>query len=359
PFYVRPRPSLDLVAWGVRFALAANARHVQRTAPSLLALNLRSRELWNDLARELGDVGFNDRGLLMLCRTQKALEEEAHIGQMARSLGLRAETLDAAAVRNLEPDIDLDVAGAVRFPDDAHMDPRALMEALQARLQADGVQFRFATHANRLSLRNGRATGVATSPAENDSTAKRSATPTDPPETVLEADHVILAAGAWSSTLARDAGLRLLLQPGKGYSLTIANPTQSLRSAAILVEAKAAASAIGDRFRIGGTMELAGFDANKNQRRIAGIKRSALAYFPSLSPVELDEAEVWHGFRPLSPDGLPYLGPAPDVPNVIVATGHAMMGLSAGPATGRAVAQLVAGESPEVDLRHFRPERHT
>lgn len=348
PFYVKPRPSLDLVAWGIRFWLAANERHVRRSSPSLLALNLQSRMLWDDLVRELNaPVAFTTRGLLMLCHTEAGLEAEAHLANLATELGLQADVLNASEVRALEPDIDLDVVGAVRFPDDAHLDPRALMQALQAHLLSMGVRFRFGVHALRIRVRGGRAEGVLIRSADGTGAE------------MLSANHVVLASGSWSAELARDLGLRLLLQPGKGYSLTINDPSQSLRSAAILVEASAAASGIGDRFRIGGTMELAGFDPQENATRIDGIKRAALTYFPSFRRNELDAAAVWHGLRPLSPDGLPYLGSAPSVPNAVVATGHAMMGFSTGPATGRTVAEIIENERSSLDISHFAPDRHT
>ncbi len=123
------------------------------------------------------------------------------------------------------------------------------------------------------------------------------------------------------------------------------------------MEARAAATPLGDRLRIGGTMEIAGFDPRLTPGRIEGIKRAARRYFPRLLRAELDGAAPWMGFRPVSPDGLPYLGRAPRHPNVVVATGHAMMGFSLGPISGQLVAELVAGEPPSVDLTLLAPGR--
>jgi D-amino-acid dehydrogenase len=153
--------------------------------------------------------------------------------------------------------------------------------------------------------------------------------------------------------------VRLLLQPGKGYSLTLPGRSGArLRSAAILVEAKAAATQVGDRLWLGGTMEIAGFDPRVNPARLEGIKRAAMRYFPTLTRAALDAARPWMGFRPVSPDGLPYLGRAPKHPQVVIAAGHAMMGLSLGPITGRLVAELAAGERPSVDVALLDPARH-
>jgi len=343
PFYVRPRASLELARWGWRFLRSANAAHVARAAPLLLALNLASRRRYEALVAELGvDVGFTARGLLMLCHTERGLEEEAHTAAAAREMGLDARVLGAAEVRVLEPGIELDVVGAVHVLDDAHLDPGATMRALRARLEHDGVRFRTGAEVTAVRDRRGAVEVDARGPEGT---------------WVERGDALVLAGGSWSSALARQLGLRLPLQPGKGYALTIERPSQRLRTAAILVEARVAATPLGDRLRIGGTMEIAGFDPRLTPSRIEGIKRAARRTFPRLSRAELDGAAPWMGFRPVSPDGLPYLGRAPRHPNVVVATGHAMMGFSLGPISGQLVAELVAGEPPSVDLTLLAPGR--
>jgi D-amino-acid dehydrogenase len=344
PFYVRPRASLGLVRWGYRFARSATAAHVRRSGPLLLRLNLESRRLYDELVADLGvDVGFAARGLLMLCHTERALEEETRTAAVARGMGLDARVLDAAAVRTMEPGAELDVVGAVHVAEDAHLDPAALMRALRARLEGDGT--RFVAGGEVVDLREAGA-GVEL--------VVRRAGATAP----FAADAAVVAGGSWSAALGRRLGLRLLLQPGKGYALTIERPSQFLRTAAILVEARASATLLGGRFRVGGTMEIAGFDARVNPARLEGIKRSALRYLPALPRAELDAAVPWMGFRPVSPDGLPYLGRAPRHPRVVVATGHAMMGFSLGPVTGRTVAELLAGERPSLDIGPLDPARH-
>lgn len=343
PFYVRPRASLELALWGWHFLRSANARHVARAAPLLLALNLASRRRYEDLTHELGvDVGFTPRGLLMLCHTEHGLAGEARGAATARELGLDAVVLDAAQVRALEPSIELDVVGAVHVRDDAHLDPGATMRALRTHLERDGVRFRNGAEVTAVRDLRG-AVEVDVRAAEGAG--------------VETADALVLAGGSWSAALARQLGLRLPLQPGKGYALTIEAPSQRLRTAAILVEARAAATPLGNRLRIGGTMEITGFDPRLNPARVEGIKHAAQRYFPRLPRSELDGASPWMGFRPVSPDGLPYLGSAPRHPNVVIATGHAMMGFSLGPISGRLVAELVAGEQPSLDLTLLAPGR--
>ncbi len=345
PFYVKPRLSADLLKWGWRFWRSGTAAHVAASAPLLLRLNLASRDEYAKLDDELGGgIGLERLGLTMLCATEHGLEEEAKVAEMARRLGGRAEVLDAASVRALEPGIELNVVGGVHFPEDAHLDPGALMRAVQARLQADGVEFRFATQVVGFDVSSGSVRAVKV----------RSTGGTDE---AVTGDEVVLAAGAWTGRVARLLGLDLPMQPGKGYTLTLESPSQRLRVPSILTEARVAVTRMGERLRIGGTMELGGFDEGANDLRVQGIVEAAQRYFPRLTAAELAEPPRWHGFRPLSPDGLPYLGRSRRVPNLIVASGHGMMGLSLAPVTGKLVGETVAGEEPSLPIQVLAVER--
>jgi len=341
PFYVKPRLRADLLAWGWRFWRAGTTAHVTRSAPLLLALNLASRDAYVELDAELGGgFAFERQGLTMLCATERGLEEEARVAALAAGLGMRAEVLDGREAQAREPGIELAVAGGVHYPEDAHLDPAAFMRVLQRRLAADGVALRFGTRVAGFEATNGRVEGVRVAAGE-----------------LVRADHVVLAAGSWTGALARPLGLRLPMQPGKGYSLTLERPSQRLRVPSILAEARVAVTRMGERLRVGGTMELAGFDEGANEARVQGIIGSALRYFPGLARAELETAPRWHGFRPCSPDGLPYLGRSPRHANLTVATGHSMMGVSLAPVTGMLVAQLVAGEAPQLDVTALRVDR--
>lgn len=361
PFYVKPQFSADLLHWGIQFVRSANAERVRQNSPTILALNLQSRELWNALISELPvPVDFEQTGLLMLCRTEQGLDKEALIADQANELGLRASVLTATEVRQREPDIELAIAGATFFPDDARMNPQALMQALQAHLASMNVTFRFGTSAERVKLSRGRVVGlvVAADMGSQGHNRRHSPETIGAREEILPVDHLVLANGSWAVELAHSLGARLLLQPGKGYTLTANTQSQRLRAASILVEASIAASTLGNQLRIGGAMELSGFASPNNSRRIAGIRHAAQQYFPALDKGALEHASIWSGLRPLSPDGLPYLGRAPKATNAIIATGHAMMGFSAGPATGRTIAELVSGEKPTINIERMSVDRY-
>ena len=337
PFYVKPRLSLDLVRWGLQFTRAASALHVSRAAPLLCRLHMESRALYEKLAAGRNDFHFEKRGVLVLCRTEHALEEEAALVGQARALGLNAQVLDAKAAAALEPDVRIDVAGAVHIAEDCNVEPRVLMDALQARCAAAGVEFRWNTEATGWHMAGGRIRGLSTSAGE------------------LEADEFVLGAGAWSPPLARSLGLRLPMQAGKGYSLTLERPRRSPRTCAVLSEARVSVSPMNGALRFGGTMELAGLDESINPIRVRGIIDAVQRYFPDFRSQDFEGIQPWRGLRPCTPDGLPYVGRTARAPNLVVATGHAMMGVSLGPVTGKLVADVLDGVPSPAQLS---PDRY-
>jgi len=233
----------------------------------------------------------------------------------------------------------MDISGAVHYPLDCHLNPATLMRALRERLAVDGMEFRFGTPV----------TGWARAGA----VLEAAITPTGP----VVADEFVLAGGVWSDALARDLGLRLPMQAGKGYSLTLPQPPQLPQLCSILVEARVAVTPIGRALRVGGTLELSGLDPTIRAERVQGIVAAVQRYFPGFSDRDFRDLPAWHGFRPCAPDGLPYLGRCAGFRNLTAATGHAMMGVSLAPVTGRIVAQLLTGEAPRFDLHLLRPDR--
>jgi D-amino-acid dehydrogenase len=359
PFYVRPRASLDLLRWGWRFWRAGTMAHVERSAPLLLRLNLASSAAYDDwegeLRARLGEgFGLERRGIAMLCATEHGLEEEARTAARANDLGYPAEVLSAAEARALEPDAHLEVAGGVRYPGDAHLDPGSLMRGLQRWLEVAGVAFRFGTQAERFERENGRVRAVTV----HDGAGQGAGHGAGGGGNTVAADAFVVAAGARSTALARQVGAGVRLQPGKGYAMTLPANDAGLRAPVLLAEARVAITPLGRRLRVGGTMELTGFDERVTPARLEGIVEGATRVLPGLSRERLLAAPRWFGQRPCSPDGLPYLGPAPDAPNVVIATGHAMMGISLAPVTAAVVARLVAGEPPGFDLAMLDPARH-
>ena len=341
PFYIKPRLNGELFDWGIKFWQAANAGHVRRSAPLLRDLSFASRALFEELAAETqNDIGLVTRGLLMLCQTQHGLDDEAKFAKQALELGVPAEVLDRRQAAQIDPGVTMDVAGAVYFPKDAHLTPERYLATLERLTNLLGVQFRWQTEVTGLTVRNGKITVVQTAGGP------------------LEADEVILCGGSWSPLLARELGLKIPIQAGKGYSLTLAQPRELPQLCSIFTEARMAVTPMGSALRFGGTMEISGLNEAINPVRVHGIIKSVSKYFPRFSTADFANIQPWRGLRPCSPDGLPYLGRTQKFSNLIVATGHAMMGMSLSPITGQIVSEIVSGENPAFDLRLLSPDRY-
>jgi D-amino-acid dehydrogenase len=341
PFYIRPRLDPELLAWGFRFWRAATPGHVRRAAPLLRDLHLASRTSFEELAATQGlDFGLVRRGLLMLCRSAHALDEEAATAGRARELGIPAEVLDARQAAEIDPGVRMDITGAVHFPQDCHLSPDRLMAALQRRLEAEGTRFLWGTEVTGWTRTGGRIDAVQTGAGN------------------VAGDEFVLCGGSWSPGTARGLRLHLPMQAGKGYSVTLAQPRQLPQLCSILTEARVAVTPMGPTLRFGGTMEIGGLNHDVNPARVRGIVRAATRYFPEFQEADFAGIQPWHGLRPCSPDGLPYLGRSRAHPNLVVATGHAMMGLSLGPVTGRLVAELLSGEPPSIGLELLDPDRY-
>lgn len=341
PFALKPRLDPELLSWGWKFWRASTSAHVERCATVLRDLNLRSRENYAALASALGDdFGLATRGLVMLCKTRHALEDEAKLAERANRLGVPAEVLDAASIGALDPDIECDVAGGVYFPMDCHLSPQRFVAALTEALQARGVRFVWSTNVTDWTCVGDRVETALAGSAQ------------------IEADEFVVAGGAWSPQIARGLDLALPMQGGKGYSVTLESPRQLPRLCSILVEARVAVTPMGERLRFGGTMEIGGLDLSVNEARVEGIRRSIPLYFPRFTSDDLRGVPVWSGLRPCSPDGMPFVGRTRRWSNVTVATGHAMMGLSLGPVTGELVAGAIAGRKSIIPAETLDPDRY-
>jgi D-amino-acid dehydrogenase len=342
PFYIKPRLDAGLARWGWLFARACTPEHTLRAAPVLRDLCLGGRALFLAMADELGaDFELRTEGLLNLCRTPAALEDEArHLGALANDVGVEARVIDARETAALEPGLRLAVAGAVYFPGDAHLSPRLFLPALQARLRALGVETRERTAVTGWRSAGGRIEAVMTPAGE------------------VRADEFVLAAGSWSPGVVAGLGLRLPMQPGKGYSLTLERPPFLPVKSLILTERRVAVTPMGASLRFGGTMELSGHDDRIRPERVEQIIAAAREYFPDLGEADFEGVRPWFGYRPVSPDGLPYLGRPRRFANLAIASGHAMLGLTMAPVTGQLVAEVLGGRKPSVDLALLDPDRY-
>ena len=278
----------------------------------------------------------------MLCDTPEGLagaEEEAH---HMRAAGVEVESLDAAEAAARLGGFEVRCASGVFYPQDAHMDPGRFVRGLAGRAAEAGVTVVEGAEVLRLLTRGDAVEAVETTRG------------------AFRPRELVLAAGSWSPELARGLGVEAPIQPAKGYSVTVEAPGDMPELPLMLTEARVAMTPMGPgRLRFAGTLELAGMDMSINQRRVDAIMRAVPRYIPHWDPAGFRVHEVWRGLRPCTPDGMALLGRPRRWRNVVMAAGHAMIGLSLGPVTGRIVSQLVAGESPGHDLELLDPDRFT
>lgn len=340
PFFIRPRLDPGLLAWGWRFWRAATKGHVDRCAPVLRDLSLESRQCYISIAAETGNrFGLVEKGLLMLCNTRHGLDEEVQGAARANELGVPADVLTPGEIARLEPGLKMSVLGGVHYPKDCHLSPHRFMETLKEEIHTGGGVVHWNTKCGQWRVDGARITGLETDRG------------------LMEADEFVLCGGAWSMELAKGLGLSLPMQAGKGYSLTIQKPQQVPSICCILMEARVAVTPMGGALRFGGTMELSGMSEQIDSRRVRGIVKAVPSYFPQFNVADFDGVKPWAGLRPCSPDGMPYVGRTRHLKNLVVATGHAMLGLSLGPVTGRIVGQLLSEKSSGLDLGPLDPDR--
>ncbi|MEQ8363758.1 MAG: FAD-dependent oxidoreductase [Cyclobacteriaceae bacterium] len=340
PFYVRPSLSPDLLKWGYLFYKHANQVNVDKAIPALKELSYYSKSLYQQLAQELPfDFGYNERGLLMLYQSEEIEKEERETAEIANHYGVEARVLNADQVQELEPDVRVNVRGGVYFPGDAHITPQDLIHRLIVFLKESGVEFITDCEVFDFKIENSKIQSLDTNLGN------------------YSFDKVVLATGSWSGTVAKRLQLTLPMQAGKGYSFTLNNVQKNIRIPSIFLEARVAVTPMENNLRFGGTMEITGVNHKISMNRVKGIVESIPKYYPEMKVDVPPKEKVWHGLRPCSPDGLPYIGRSKQIPNLIVATGHSMLGVSLGPGTGKLVADLVDEKKPDVALSSFDPER--
>jgi len=339
PFYIKPRFDLDLIRWGLKFMKSCTAEHVQRSMKSILEINLFSKRLYLEMQQtQFLDFHLETKGLLMAYKTTHAAKEEAEVVRWAKDLGITVNHYSKEEVSKLHK-TPMDIAGAYWYESDAHSTPELFMKNLKAYLREEGVEFILETEVTSFQKKGKSIQAIQTDRG------------------LFQADEYVIASGAWSEQLLKALGIRLSVQAGKGYRINLHQPT-GINLPAILLEAKVAVTPMKGFTRFGGTMELSGINQKINTRRVAAIAKAANDYYPEVYIPQSCIDEVQSGLRPLSPDGLPFIGRHSAVGNLVLATGHSMMGWSLGPGTGKLVTELITGQASSLDLTPFAPERN-
>uniref|UniRef100_A0A9E7ZVB7 FAD-dependent oxidoreductase n=1 Tax=Bosea sp. NBC_00436 TaxID=2969620 RepID=A0A9E7ZVB7_9HYPH len=341
PLVIRWRHFPRLVPWLLRFLRAGSSvPRVEATARALDRLLHDSPERHEALSREVGAPELIRReGLLYAYPDRRAFEAESLSWHLRRMTGLRWRELDAEALAAREPDLDKRYTFGVLAEDGAHcIDPAAYIAAIVAAARAHGAEVVRATA--REILRDGtRVRGVRTDSG------------------VIACDRVVIAAGAWSKRLARFAGDRIPLESERGYHGVIALDAGGPRHPVMPSDGKMANTPTAAGLRLSGQVELASIDAPPNWSRVDILMAHARGTYPALAGTQEKPVDRWMGHRPSTPDGLPVIGRSSRSPDIFYAFGHGHVGFAAGPATGRIVAQHVAGLPDVPDIAVFSPRR--
>lgn len=342
PFYVQPSLNPSLVDWGLKFMRSATKKNLETAATPLKDIAVLSQNEYAEWAKiENFDFAYERKGMLEIFKTEKVGEHAVHTVETGKQLGLDVELIDEKGLKQLEPQTTIDALGAIYFKCDAHLYPNKLMSTLINYLEQQGVQM-VHDEVTGFDKAGDKVQQVFTKSQKN-----------------YAADEVVVATGSWSRGIASMLQTKIPLMPGRGYSFTLDQPKDKLNHPAILAEGRVAITPFenGSKMRYGGTMEVVSTNTPPRYHRVEGIVQAVKNFFPEFTIEVPTRDKIWYGYRPTSADGLPYIGRIKKYKNVIVATGHSMLGLSLGAGTGRLVSELANGQKTGIDVKAYDVER--
>ena len=340
PFYIKPRFDRDLLSWIWNFHRVCNQEYLNKSIPVLRDLSLASLKLFDELAMLEGiDFGFEKKGVLELFTTQKQFDHGMKDSRLMQRHGLQNRILARDELKQFIGDIRTTAVGGILFPQDAHLVPDRFVHQMARFIENKGVHLLNSLEVLGFETTGRKVTAVITTRGN------------------ISVGEIVLAGGCWSADLTRELNIKLMIEPAKGYSVTFKRPAGWPSVPLVMSEARVVLTPMEDMMRFAGTLELAGFDMSINKRRVNAILKAVPAYFPDIDTDALELIEIWRGLRPCSPDGLPYIGGPRFYDNLIIATGHGMLGISLAPITGKIVAQLASHQTPAVDIAALSIER--
>lgn len=338
PLYVSPRPDWERWRWLLGFMRRCEGSVARRTAVARAAILQRSWILLpRVLAEEDIECEYAPSGNLFVYRDARTLAHDRAEMAWLHELGIAAEELSGSTVEQMEPALLPGIVGGILHANDAQLRPDRLTDGLARQVREHGGVIETGTTVNGFRCSHGAIDTVHTS--RGDFTGER----------------VVMALGAWTPRVAAQLGLAVPIQPGKGYSITMSRPDPCPRRALVLREPSVCVTTWGSGYRLGSTMEFSGYDETLNHTRLDALRRGAAAYLRA--PLGAETREEWWGWRPMCVDELPLIGPVQRWNNLLLATGHGMLGVSMSAATAELVMALVTGEPPLLDPLPFAPMR--
>jgi D-amino-acid dehydrogenase len=338
PLYIRPSSLPSMAPWLYRFWRNCNeeAFHQGMTATARFAMP--TMKLYDALEENGVDFEMHQTGLLLAAMDRDYLVHLAEGLEIMRQFGYEPPVeLNGAELHDFEPALTDEVVAGLWVREERLVRPETLTSGVAKWLNERNVSLLSGVEVTGIRHNGGSVAQVDTA------------------EGPLEADAVLIAAGAWSGQIARMAGVDLPMQAGKGYNVTVRDPELKLKHATYFSEVRVACSPFDGALRVSGTMELSGVNTRFDPRRLDAIRRGADRCLGDWSRGNGETS--WVGMRPMLPDGLPAIGHAPGFDNLFMATGHAMLGITLGPVTGAAIADLMTGKGDESELAAFSPAR--
>ena len=327
PLYIKPRLDGDLARWLWTFHRHCNQPYYEQTMQVLCELGHLSAECFESILSETEiDCDWNRQGWDDVCMYEQTLDHAEEEASMLTHFGFESERIDGDSLRKEAPIYTDSIVGAIRFKDSATLSPRAFTAGLARELTAQGVEIRTGCTVEGLLKRGERIEGVRLETGEE-----------------LSAEATVLAAGVWSDQLARTVGLRIPMQPARGYHRDVVGLDSMPPRGCTLNETFIAVSPFHDTLRLAGTLELSGFNAPWLKDRLTHLTEAGGTYLRGVDTATV--TQEWAGFRPCTADGMPVVGAVPRLPGLFVGTGHAMMGMTLGPASGKLIAEAVYDET--------------
>lgn len=338
PLYIKPEPSLLLLRWLARFLISMNESQMVRSVEALTEISKYSLDAYARLNdRFSGSIHFERKGLLMVAQSAGGVAAAVQEMDLVSKHGVPGKRMTPDEIRAFEPALTGRLEGGVYFPEEAHAEPLAVVQTMAKAATEKGAQLRPRTEVFEFKTDGKKITAVRTT------------------QGWFEADQVVLATGSWSHSIAKQLDLRVPVMGGKGYAMILEPFAPGPRVPMMLIEKKVAVTPRNGSIRLAGTLELVNQDDSINPRRLDAILSGARQFLnvPETPVI----SEVWRGLRPCSPDGVPLIGYSKNYSNLLLATGHQMLGLQSAPGTGRLIADLATGATPAFDPRPFRADR--
>ena len=324
PFSIKPSFDFNLLRWLLKFYLSSTDQHVNQSLKALSHMNLDSKILYLELSNKL-DFKVESKGLIMLANSKKGLQKELKAVKLCKNTPVHGDYLEKNDIKKLLPNIQVNAIGGTYYKEDAHTNPEEYMVKMNNYLTKNGVEM---IHEKVIDFEQ----------------KKRKINTVITDREIYSANEIILAAGSKSYKLTKKLGLKLPVIAGKGYSFNINKPIPKIDIPIVLSEERVAITPLSENIRFAGTMELNNTKRKVNYKKVSGMIKAITTYIPNFKPNYFNQINPWIGFRPASSDGLPFIGRSNRINNLIIATGHTMMGMSLAPITGKMIEKIITNK---------------